>query len=227
VRADDPAAAERDPFPAGTAERILVALTGLEDGSLDADRRVPCDSLCWARGGHDRPDLAEAIARNCSAWFRDAAKRVDRRAIAVHAEHLGLGPYPVSGDAEWTVTARQWVDLWPRLGAARVVRASTATTLLAAAGRCVASPRGVARALHDSVHRVRAVVGESDEGAWVTGTLERRGPIHWSFALWVRGGTGNLATARAARLLDETIRVHEGATAERGGVPPAAIDAEP
>jgi len=233
VRADDAAAAEREAFPAGQAWRFLLAVAGLEEGRLDPDERVPCDSTCWGRGSHGAPTLAEALAFSCDTWIRHAREAVPPADIVRHAKRLGFTPPAADSlvpDRErpgsaWLVTAREWTDFWRGVQQGRpALGTSTTSTLLTAAGLAVSSPRGVARALHDPANRVRVLVGGDEEGCWVTGTFRRRGPLRWVFALYVRGGSPALATARAGFLLDETVRAYEHSTSERGGEAPAPID---
>lgn len=233
VRADDEAAAEREAFPAGESWRVLLALAGLEEGLLDSEEGVPCDSTCWGRGTHGTPDLAQGLAFSCDAWFRRARELVPPEAVVRQGKRIGfrppaaesLGPDRERPGSAWRVTAREWTDFWR--GAQRGalgLRTAAASTVMVAGGLSVASPRGVARALHDPAHRVRVIVGGDEEGNWVTGTLQRRGPIRWVFALYVRGGSPALATARAALLLEETLDAYEQATSERGGEPLAPFD---
>ena len=81
------------------------------------------------------------------------------------------------------------------------------------------SPRGVARSLDRPRLGARAQAGAAAEGAWVAGIWRASTERRWAFALYVRGGTTALATARCAHLLTETQRVVRNSSYERGGEP--------
>lgn len=216
VRSESPPGAADTAFPPGEAGRLLIALTGLESGELGVGHRVRCDSTCWADGSHGDPNLIEALAVGCDSWFADAARRVAAREVADRAVRAGFSR-AAEEEGGWACTTREWTSFWRKLGADRLgLRATTTATLLSAAGLCVSSPRGLARPLHDPDRRIRAVAGASGAGAWVTGTLRKGPEARWTFALFVPEGTVPLAVARAASLLDETLRRRERATAERG-----------
>jgi len=225
VRADDAEAAEGEAFPAGDAIRPVVAFAALESGAVDPEDTVDCDESCWALGRHGSPGLLDALAVSCDTWFRRVEPRVPRAALAEAARKLGFDARADEPPAAWGVTARAWVALWERLGTGSLGRrALTAPTLLAASGLAVTSPRGAAHALSDPRTEVRALGGASPSGAWIAGTFRADDRHSWIFALYVRGGTAPLAAARAAGLLDETLRVYRRSTAERGGVPLPALD---
>lgn len=222
VRSEGAPGADDEPSSPGEAGRVLTALAGLESGALDADRRVRCDSLCWGRGSHGEPSLMEAIAFGCDSWAADAAQRVPDPQVAEAAVRAGFSRAP-EAEGGWATTAREWTGFWRALSKGRLeVRPTTASTLLAAAGLSVASPRGIARGLHDPRHGVRAIAGASSHGAWVSGIFRKGAEVQWAFALFVPDGSVPLAVARAASLLDETLRRREHASSERGaplGIP--------
>jgi hypothetical protein len=211
--AEDPAA--RHSW--GDLARVVDALAGLEDGTLDAEARVPCDSTCWAKGSHGDVGLVEALAWGCDTWWGVNGRRVPAAARGLHARAVGLvdadaGPADASSVADW-------VSFWRRLLHEDLHLApNTSTQLLAAAGMSVSSPRGAARALHDPRRRTRAFVGGGPDGAWVVGSREVLGRV-WVFALYLPGGSPALATSRADALLEETRRIARRSTALRGGVP--------
>ena len=125
----------------------------------------------------------------------------------------------------WRCTAREWVDFWRRFPKGQIARrGATTATLLAAAATTVSSPRATARSLSDPTRLVRAVVGESPEGAWVVGTRAVAGRPPWAFALFVRGASAPLAVARADHLLVETIRTWEHSSSTRNKMPPPPLD---
>ncbi len=235
IRAEGGEEAENRGFPAGGTARFLLALAGLEEGSLDRDTSAECDSTCWTGGSHGRVDMVSAFAYSCDTWFRQARGEVDAAALRAHAGRagfeVGLPPEGSFVDSagfpppDWTVTARQWVDFWTSFPRGRMTRRTAATsTLLAATATTVSSPRGVGRALADPSRLVRAVIGETEDGAWVVGTRRVRGTPAWSYALYMHGGTGPLAASRADHLLRETIRAWRHSTKRRVEEEPVPLD---
>ena len=230
VRSDAPVAADREWLPAGETARVLVALAGLEDGVLGPDETIACDDDCWAKGRHGELPLAEALAYSCDTYFREAVSRVPATSLTREARRAGFERRPRTPtggdefDPDWDATAREWVEFWSRLTRGDFAGRSSATsTLLAAATLAVSSPRGTARALYDPRHRAGAITGSTSEGVWVTGSYSAHG-FSWVFALFVREGTDTLGAARAARLLEETLRVFQSSTYERGGFPLPPLD---
>lgn len=213
VRVDDAETCNREIVPLGSARPFLAALSALESGQLDPQRTTHCDSTCWAKGAHGEVALVNALAWGCETYARE----LPEGSLSGAARSVGL-------DAEG-VPLRTWTRFWRRADRAELrVRTSTLSNLLAAAATAVSSPRGVARALHDPRRASRAIVGEWPEGAWVAGVTSLVGGRRWAFALLMREGTANLATARCAHLLDETKRTFRAATRERGGEPWRAFD---
>jgi hypothetical protein len=230
IRRENAGAAEEIHFPLGESARLLFALAGLEERLLDPERTVPCDSLCWARGGHGLVDVSMAVAFSCDAYFRVLLPEIGGEPIRRHALRAGFGPDVPSATAiesadgfpgdGWSATARQWIEFWKGVPRGTLgLRSATMSALLAASGMAVSSPRGLARGLYDPVRRVRAAVGDTEEGAWVTGIRHLRGGGPWLFALHVRGATASLVTARADHILRETIRTWEHTSPNRVGRP--------
>lgn len=217
VRADDAEAAETRAFPAGDAIRPITALAALESGAADPEDTVDCDDACWGRGSHGSPALLDALAFSCDSWFAEVP--VDRVALETQAAAAGFevrGADPTG----WGVTARAWTELWSRLAVGSLGRRSvSAPTLLAASGLSVTSARGTAHSLWDPTAQARVFAGDSEAGAWICGMYHVDERHSWIFALFVPEGSVQLAAARAAALLDETLRVYRTSTAERGGVP--------
>jgi hypothetical protein len=224
VRIDGADSTLASALPLGETARMLLALAGLERAQLDPDVRLRCDSTCWAKGTHGEPDLTEALAWSCDSWVSSAWGAVGHGAFAEVARGLGLDG---GGglDERSRVTAKQWTDFWTAASRGSLdVQPSTLSVLMRAAGLAVSSPRGAARGLYHRAHRVVAIVGSSEEGTWVTGTIHRRSDIRWTFALFLPGGSPGLAATRTADLLLETARTYERATAERGGRPLSPLD---
>ena len=204
-----------DPVPWDGMERILVALTGLESGALDAAARVRCDSTCWADGGHGEPDLIEGLALDCDTWFASARRRVGDERWRDRAAKLDL----LAGTDGSRTTVRAWTGFWRKLTGDRLgLPAAVTTELLGAAGIAVSSPRGSARTLYDLHRHTRAFVVASREGAWALGSRRVLGR-EWVFALHLPGGSAALAAARADQMIEDTRQVARQATSARGGMP--------
>ncbi len=199
----------------GDLRRVVVVAAGLEDGRLDAQRVVACDSTCWALGGHGEVRLLDGLAWGCDTWYAAAFPEPDPVTFDRVATALGLR---VAGASDERVTAEACVAFWRTLASLSLdLRADTSTQLLAVAGASVSSPRGTARLLHDPRRRTRAFVCGGAEGAWAIGGRSVLGR-EWAFAVYLPGGTPALAASRAARLLEDTRRVARRSTLERGGV---------
>lgn len=211
-RAEDPGA--RHAW--GDLTRVVDALAGLEDGTIDAESLTRCDSSCWAGGAHEEVALVDAIAWGCDAWYGAHRDDVSDDARERHARAAGL---VAAGAETGRSSVAEWVAFVRRLTRDDLGLATeTSTRLLAAAGTAVSSPRGSARILHDPRRRTRALAAGGPEGAWAIGSRQVLGR-EWIFALFVPDGTPALAASRAAQLLEETRRIARRSTAERGGMP--------
>lgn len=220
LRADDAESCEEEAVAWGRGGRYLAALAGLEDGTVDPERIVECDSTCWANATHGPVSLVTGLAWECDTWF--ATLDVDSARVRDTVSALGL----VTDDGREAATLRQWTDFWRTLtGGGSGLRATTISSLQAAAGTAVTSPRGTARTLNDPRFAIRAIPGTGDDGAWVAGVAWVPGGRRWAFALHLRDGGLALATARANHLLDETLRAYRHSARERGGEPwPGWVD---
>ncbi len=111
-------------YPPGSTFKLVIGATWLESGR-DPEHRVTCRGGaptapelpgCHRHGRHPSPDLREAIAESCNAWFGAAGIEVGPAAQAI-ASDLGFG-------REWDLLAgvpgRRWPVLaslaWSRSG---------------------------------------------------------------------------------------------------------------
>lgn len=204
-----------EPVPWDGLERLLLGVVGVESGVLDPGRRVPCDSTCWAAGGHGEPDLMEALAFDCDAWAADARERVPAGRVHARAAAHGL----LDAEGARRADPEAWTGFWRALTSDRLGLGTAATTtILGAAGMSVTSPRGGARSLHDPRRRTRAFVFAGGDGSWVLGSRTVLGR-EWVFALHMAGASPALAAARTSRLIEDTRDVARRSSAERGGAP--------
>lgn len=216
LRADGGDAGRDELVPLGSGRRFLEAIVQLEGGGLDPLETVACDETCWANGAHGSISFLNAFAWGCDTYFRD--RSIPDATLATRSGPIGLQVR--TEDGVLGASLLEWAEFWRELGRSRLrLRPATISHALAAAGTCVSSPRGLARALHDPRGVVRAAVGETPRGAWVTGTAVVPGGRRWAFAFFLRDGSASLATARCAHLLQETVRTARQSTRERGGEP--------
>jgi penicillin-binding protein 2 len=87
-------------YPPGSTFKIVTALAGLEEGTIDPDMRVECRggiSLggrtfgCWRRQGHGVVSLHRALVESCDVYFYEAGRRLGIDRIHHYATGLGLG----------------------------------------------------------------------------------------------------------------------------------------
>jgi len=87
-------------YPPGSTFKIVTALAGLEDGTLDIKNTVFCegktkygnrDFHCWRDKGHKEVNLTKAVKESCDVYFYDLAKKLGIEKITNMAFRLGLG----------------------------------------------------------------------------------------------------------------------------------------
>ena len=107
-------------FSPGSTFKIILALTGLELGIIDAETTVTCNGSvdlyghrfhCWKEGGHGEVTLREAIQHSCNTYFYLLGQKLGLQEIARFARQLGLG-VPVGidllGEASGLVPSEEW-----------------------------------------------------------------------------------------------------------------------
>ena len=89
-------------YPPGSTIKMAVALAGLEAGIIDYTTSFFCTGKkefgnsnfhCWAKKGHGRLSLMQAIAQSCDVYFYELGLKVGINKIANMLERLGLGGY--------------------------------------------------------------------------------------------------------------------------------------
>ena len=89
-------------YPPGSTIKMAVALAALENGIIDYDTKFYCDGAkklgestfhCWAKDGHGKLNLIEAIERSCDVYFYELGLKVGINKIALMMKKLGLGEY--------------------------------------------------------------------------------------------------------------------------------------
>jgi penicillin-binding protein 2 len=87
-------------YPPGSVFKIVVALAGLESGTIKPTDKVTCRGEwrygnhlyhCWEKRGHGSVDLHEALKHSCDIYFYQMSLKIGIDAIALMAKKLGLG----------------------------------------------------------------------------------------------------------------------------------------
>ncbi|UCH00197.1 MAG: penicillin-binding protein 2 [Deltaproteobacteria bacterium] len=87
-------------YPPGSLFKIVVALTGLEEGVIDPNERIFCGGSYsfqgrvyrdWKEGGHGYVDLHRALVESCDVYFYKMGQKIGIDTIAKYAKRLGLG----------------------------------------------------------------------------------------------------------------------------------------
>ncbi len=89
-------------YPPGSTIKMAVALAALENGIIDYNTNFFCDGAkklgestfhCWAKDGHGKLNLIEAIEQSCDVYFYELGLKVGIDKIALMMKRLGLGQY--------------------------------------------------------------------------------------------------------------------------------------
>jgi len=89
-------------YPPGSTIKMAVALAALESGIIDYKSNFFCDGSkelgtstfhCWAKDGHGKVNLMEAIEQSCDVFFYELGLKVGIDKIALMMKKLGLGQY--------------------------------------------------------------------------------------------------------------------------------------
>jgi len=107
-------------YAPGSAFKIVMAIAGLESGTIHPEHTVRCGGsarfygrrrLCWKRGGHGVVDLEAALAHSCNVYFYHLGKQMGIGPIHEYGSVLGLGrPTGISlpGEAGGILPSRAW-----------------------------------------------------------------------------------------------------------------------
>ena len=87
-------------YPPGSTIKMAVALAALENGIIDYNTKFYCNGMkelgsstfhCWAKDGHGKLNLIEAIEQSCDVYFYELGLKVGIDKIALMMKKLGLG----------------------------------------------------------------------------------------------------------------------------------------
>ncbi len=89
-------------YPPGSTIKMAVALAALESGVIDYNTKFFCSGSkelgsstfhCWAKDGHGKLNLMEAIEQSCDVYFYELGLKIGIDKIALMMKKLGLGQY--------------------------------------------------------------------------------------------------------------------------------------
>ena len=89
-------------YPPGSTIKMAVALAALENGIIDYNTKFFCNGSkelgsstfhCWAKDGHGKLNLIEAIEQSCDVYFYELGLKIGIDKIALMMKKLGLGQY--------------------------------------------------------------------------------------------------------------------------------------
>ncbi|MDP2999592.1 MAG: penicillin-binding protein 2 [Bryobacterales bacterium] len=104
----------------GSTFKPIVALAGLESGSIDDEFHIRCGGgamfygryfKCHLKGGHGSVELHKGITQSCDVFFYNVGNRVGIDKLAQYAELVGLGRktgIDLPHEAEGLVPSSQW-----------------------------------------------------------------------------------------------------------------------
>ena len=107
-------------YAPGSTFKVVMAIAGLETGTVDPSFRVFCNGgksyykrrrLCWKRGGHGWVDMRKALAHSCNVYFYDLGQKLGIDKIYEYGKMLGLGRptgIDISGEEAGILPSQDW-----------------------------------------------------------------------------------------------------------------------
>lgn len=107
-------------YAPGSTFKVMMAVAGLENGTVDPSFRVFCNGsaqfhgrrrLCWKRGGHGWVDLKRALAESCNIYFYTLGQKLTIDPITRVGEQFGLGRVSgvdIPGEEAGILASREW-----------------------------------------------------------------------------------------------------------------------
>jgi len=107
-------------YAPGSVFKVLMAVAGLETGTVGVGKTVYCGGstkiygqrrLCWKRGGHGTVDLRSALTHSCNIYFYELGKELGVDAIDRYSEMFGIGRLTgidVPGEVPGIRPSREW-----------------------------------------------------------------------------------------------------------------------
>jgi penicillin-binding protein 2 len=87
-------------YPPGSLFKIVVAIAGLEEETVDPNEKIFCEGRYrfkgriyrdWKEEGHGYIDLYRALVESCDVYFYNMGQRIGIDTIAMYAKSLGFG----------------------------------------------------------------------------------------------------------------------------------------
>jgi penicillin-binding protein 2 len=107
-------------FAPGSTFKPLVAMAGLETGTIDDNFSVSCHGggtfygrffKCWEKRGHGSVNMHAGIIHSCDVYFYTVGNKIGIDGIAEYAEQAGLGKktgIDLPGEAEGLMPSSKW-----------------------------------------------------------------------------------------------------------------------
>ncbi len=107
-------------YPPGSTFKIVDAVAGLEEGTLNPETAYHCpggmwfggrEYHCWRHQGHGTIELHDAIVRSCDVYFYNVGQKLGIDRIAKWANALGLGlksNIPLDHENPGTIPSSAW-----------------------------------------------------------------------------------------------------------------------
>jgi penicillin-binding protein 2 len=107
-------------FAPGSTFKPLVAMAGLETGTIDENFNVSCHGganfygrffKCWQKRGHGGVNVHAGIVHSCDVFFYTVGEKVGIDGIAEYAEQAGIGKktgIDLPGEAEGLMPSSKW-----------------------------------------------------------------------------------------------------------------------
>ncbi len=107
-------------YPAGSPFKLVLALAGLESGSINPDTVYDCGGVfflgnsqfrCWRPEGHGPVNLQEAIKHSCNVYFYHLGLELGVDRIEAMSRRLGLGELSgieIRGESPGLLPGRAW-----------------------------------------------------------------------------------------------------------------------
>ncbi|MFW6146959.1 MAG: penicillin-binding protein 2 [Thermodesulfobacteriota bacterium] len=107
-------------YPPGSIFKIVVALAGLEEDTIDPHEHIMCTGSHyfrgrvyrdWKKSGHGSVDLHKALVESCDVYFYRMGQRIGIDTIARYARKLGFGSgtgFRIGPEKSGLVPDREW-----------------------------------------------------------------------------------------------------------------------
>ncbi len=110
-------------YPPGSIFKLVIAISGLETGSITPDITFECKGAlnigsnsfhCWNRDGHGQVNLEKAITESCNVYFYKVGMLLGLEKITEYARYFGFGKkagIELFGEEAGFLPTRAWKKL--------------------------------------------------------------------------------------------------------------------